>query len=92
MAEIEQKKREALEERLRTLAEDVKTALDEANPDDQARMVTDAVLVIGARSYNDQGQCIGTVYGFSLEGAMPGYVAKGLLQEAIEDMVVEEDR
>jgi hypothetical protein len=92
MPDIERKTREALEERLRALGEDVKEALDSANPDGISRILTDAVLVIGTRYYNDEGQCVGTVYGFSLEGSMPGYVAKGLLAEAMDDMVVEDDR
>lgn len=87
MAEIPRQKREAFEERLRELAVEVKDALDEANPDGVARIVTDAILVIGARNYNDEGQCVGTVYGFSLESSMPGYVARGLLSDAIDDMI-----
>ena len=91
MPEIPRKQREALEERLRTFAEDVKQALDAANPDETPRMVCDAIVVIGARHYNDEGQCVGTVYGFSLEGSMPGYVARGLLADAIDDMIQDAD-
>jgi hypothetical protein len=91
MPELERKTREAFEERLRELAVDVKDGLDKANPDAISRIVTDAILVIGARHYNDEGQCVGTVYGFSLEGSMPGYVARGLLADAIDDMIQDAD-
>ncbi|AAN02058.1 gp4 [Mycobacterium phage Barnyard] len=89
MAAIERTKRERLEERLRNLADDVKNALDEANPDGVARITTDAILVVGTRSYNDDGVCVGTVYTFSLESSMPGYIARGLLSDAIDDMIGE---
>ncbi|AZS12540.1 hypothetical protein HWB99_gp004 [Mycobacterium phage DrLupo] len=89
MAELDRKVREGLEERLRELASDIKQALDAANPDEVDRIVADAILVVGTRSYDDEGRAIGTVYTFSLESSMPGYVARGLLADAMDEMIGE---
>lgn len=66
------------------LADDVRRFLDEQDPDDQHRILADVMLVIGARSFTDDGTCVGTVYTFGNESSIPGYVARGLLADAID--------
>ncbi|WP_131804683.1 DUF7213 family protein [Mycobacteroides abscessus] len=77
-------KRANLERRLMELADDVRQFLDEQDPDDQHRIIADVVLVVGARSFGDDGTCAGTVYTFGNESSIPGYVARGLLAAAID--------
>lgn len=77
-------KREDLERRLMDLADDVRRFFDEQDPDDQHRIIADVVLVVGARSFTADGTCAGTVYTFGNESSIPGYVARGLLADAID--------
>lgn len=76
--------RDDLERRLMELATDVKQYLDDQDPDDQARVIADVMLVIGARGFEQDGTCFGTTYTFGNESSMPGYVARGLLLEAVD--------
>lgn len=76
--------RDQLERRLLELAEDVRQFIDEQDPDDEQRVIAEVVLVIGSRAFTAKGTCFGTVYTFGNESSIPGYVARGLLREAID--------
>lgn len=60
---------------------------------DDDEVMTDAVLVIGAQSIDDDGDRIGRVVVFGRGGSQPPYITVGLLEYArrLQDINVEND-
>lgn len=78
--------RDQLNKELRSLADRVTKHLDDLDPDDHNRIPYEFVLLVGTRYVDEEGSTVGTVYSFIDDESMPGYVARGLLSEAIDEI------